>query len=163
MFTLGVSRQVNDWLSLSADATLTNLSDIDPVGATAFAPAMLQTPGSDDELLYTVQANVADLLMQNSFTTVGLRLADGRNTQRYGLVLGGRYPVTERVRAVPEFTIEQRDFDGLGRQWVYRPVLRFEVLWAKLRLDLELGYEKRSGDPFEQDSFFSNIGYQYQF
>jgi hypothetical protein len=163
MFTLGLSRQMNDRLMLSADVTLTNLGDTDPVGQTPFAPAMLQTPGSDDELLYTVQANVSDFFLDSSYTTVALRLADGRNTQRKGIILGGRYPLTERLRVMPELTVERREFDNLGDQLVTRPALRFEMQFAKLRLDLELGYEQRSGDPFEQESFYSNIGYQYQF
>jgi len=161
--TLGVSRPLHEKLQISADITVTNLSDTDESGDVE------ATVGTGTDYFYNMQLIGSNLITTGDITIFGLRYADTDDTDITSLSFNMRYPFTRDLRINPRFRVDYRkNRDDDTDQMIYRPSLRMSYqAKRKLRLEAEIGGEysdREIVDGSTKDrSYFFNIGYRSDF
>ncbi len=159
--TLGASHRLSEDWQLFGDVTLSKLSGTDASGG---VPA---TPGTGDEYFVSLRASAADLFLDGSFTTFGIRFADTDTSNRYSLTIAGRYSVLGRLRLGPRLLVEYRINETSSNRWKYRPSLRLDVRWRRVHLELEGGLDLEKGTVNDSDAdeteYFVTVGGRYDF
>lgn len=159
-FTVGVSHELSSTWQLTGDATLSNLSETEASGGVD------ATPGTDNEYFYSLQATASGLLMEGSYTSFGLRVADGDLTDRYAVNLGGRYPLWSRLRVGPQLTVELRRAEDGEDTAMWRPSLKLFYRWRRLRFEAQGGVDLLNGTANDGESdetaWFFRFGYRYE-
>jgi hypothetical protein len=167
--TLGAAYQLDSTWQLSGDVTVSNLSltestpSADPLATTPIEG----TPATGNEYYVALRAGAANLLLEGSYTNLGLRYAKGSTMDRYQISAGGRYPVIARTRMGPELSLEFRDAEMSSNVWSARMGLRFEYRLPKVHIDVLAGLEIDRGTAndaqADERELFVFGGYRYDF
>ena len=161
--TFGMVQPVTENFQLSADFTISELSDSEASGGVE------AIEGTDTEYSIFIQAIGNDLIKPGDLGVVGLRFTDATTSNRYALSLNSRYPITESFRINPRLQTEYRqNTDDDTDQWFLRPSARLEYRWRRnTRFEFELGgeYSNRelTDDTSETTSYFVSLGYRHDF
>jgi len=161
--TLTASYPLGKSFQISADATVTNLSETDASGG---VPA---TPSSGYDFYYSVQLIGNSLLMTGDSNIFGVRYSDTRNANTSTFSFDARYPVTRDWRLNPRLRLDykQNNLDA-GEQLRVRPSLRSDYRMKNwLRLDFEAGMEwtkdSLPGDDTKTVGYNFLLGYRVSF
>lgn len=161
--TLGASKPLTDQLQLSADVTLTELSDTPASGGVA------AIPGTDVDKFYNLQLIGSNLLKPGDITVAGLRYSDTTNVDTTTLSLNTRYPITKFWRINPRFRVDYKDrVTNNSTEWILVPSLRMDyLLQRKYYFEVEVGgeYSELDGPGISDttSTYYFTAGYRIDF
>jgi len=183
---LGASHPINDHLTLSADATIANLSQAF-TPTTALDPSLMQL-ASGNQYYATAQAIFTNLFKQGDMYIAAFHYAQQSTDQQYELDFNTRYPITNDVMIAPRLRLGYELYKSGAllyppgadmtlpplvattaiTQYTVMPSLLLDWnITPQLQFETEVGtqytYSMQAGARTNDYEFFATIGFRYTF
>ncbi len=161
--SLGYSRPLTEHLQASADITVSETTGTIASGGVA------ALPGSGTETYYAAQLIANDMFEKNDMYIVGLRLADGEDSDFYVLDFNSRYPISDALRVGPRLRLGYRVGNGIDlTEYTVLPSVLVDYYWTRdLSLEVEVGanWTQTSQLDVREDNteLFFTAGFRYDF
>ena len=126
-------------------------------------------PGTGVDLFYSLQLITYNNFKKKDVVITGINMDDTAQYYTYGMTFSIQYPVTKKLKLIPDFLIDYRDNkNSSDHRWRVRSSLRADYRFKKtIRFEAEAGpewlTEKKASDTSSTTNLFVTVGFTITF